>query len=585
MTRGTQQLTLLVFATIFLTLCPRFGCAQGAGANAAAPAPKPVKKIATHRRTNRTSTGGPRRNPNAPVSLWVVSKPPNSKVFADEELKGETNGEGELELKLNPGTHRIRVSLEGYVTSEADVEVAPTSEATEVEFALAQAVTALHIVTNPGEAEVYLDDVYKGASNGNGLLVIERINPSQPHSLRVAKAGYQSQTAPVTTYSGQFSVALVSNSTRLKVTTDPPESEVYVDDVYRGTSTGDGVLIVDGINPNQTHTLRSKKDGYQRQSITIPPNGPEATIKLSPDPVVLLVKSIKQNIAAGRLVAGFEEYQRLATDAADHPEMSRLLEGLVQNLQARSTDLLNKVGPYGLTIERKDLQEMHDLYRAAQKWRAGDEAVENFGRYWELKNALASASPSESDRRIARSNLLRLGDHNLRSPYLIFDMGWAWARLNDKAAAQKHFDRAQELKPDWAYPHFARAVFAITDAESEIKKPAKTVKYALAIESSSKAISLKQDFARAYQLRSLAYGALKRYEESIASGLQAVTLDPQSAYGHFALGLAYFQKGKSAYRNALSEFNQALTLDGGELDQGTKNSIQERLVVIKKVFK
>jgi hypothetical protein len=51
------------------------------------------------------------------------------------------------------------------------------------------------------------------------------------------------------------------------------------------------------------------------------------------------------------------------------------------------------------------------------------------------------------------------------------------------------------------------------------------------------------------------------------------------------LGLAYFQKGKSAYRCALSEFNQALTLDGGELDQGTKNSIQERLVLIKKVVK
>lgn len=582
--RKEIKLTFLLFATALLILCPRVAMAQGAGANAATPAPKAVKKITTHRRTRRSSAG-PRRNPNAPVSLWVVSKPPNSKVFADGELKGETNAEGELELKLTPGTHTIRVSRDGYVTSEGEVEVAATSEATEVEFALAQAVTALNIVTNPPEAEVYLDDVYKGASNSGGLLVIERVNPSQPHSLRVAKSGYQSQTVPVTTYSGQLSVALVSNSAKLKVTTDPPESEVYVDDVYRGASTGDGILIVDGINPNQTHTLRSKKDGYQRQSITIPPNSPEATIKLSPDPVVLLVKSIKQHIASGRLVAGFEEYQRLSTDAPDHPEVSRLLEGLVQNLQARSTDLLTKVGPYGLSIEKKDVQEMNDLYKAAQKWRVGDEAVENFGRYWELKNALASSSPSESDRRIARSNLLQLGEHNLRSPYLLFDMGWVWAKLNDKPAAQKHFDRVQELKPDWAYPHFARAVFALNDAESEIKKSPKTVKYEQAIESSSKAINLKQDFVRAYQLRSLAYGALKRYEDSIASGLQAVTLDPQSAYGHFVLGLAYFQKGKSAYRNALNEFNQALTLDGSELDQGTKNSIQERLVLIKKVVK
>lgn len=585
-----QRLTLLLLVIGLLTVCAQSGMAQGAGATTAPPqgsAPKPIKKVTSHRRVKQTNTGRlkPRRDPNEPLSLWVVSKPSNSKVFADGELKGETNAEGELELKLSPGTHTIRVSRDGYITSEGEVEVTATREASEVEFTLAQAVTSVNVVTSPSEAEVYLDEIYKGASNGNGLLVIERVNPSQSHTLRVAKAGYQSQTVPVTTYAGQISVALVSNSLKLKVTTSPPEAEVYLDDVYRGTSTGDGLLVIEGINPNQTHTLRSKKDGYQRQSIAIAPNTAEVTIKLSPDPVVLLVKSLKQHIAEGRLAEAFEEYNQLTTEAPDHQEISRLLDSLLQNLQACSADLLTRVGPYGLSVEAKELQEMSRLFRAAQKWRVGDEGVQNFGKYWDSKNALASASPSENDRRSARSKLLELGEHNLRSPFLLYDLGWAWTKLNEKSTAQKYFDRAQELKPDWAYPYFARGVFAMNDAESEIKKSLKTVKYGQGIESFSKAISLKHDFARAYELRSISYGALRRYEESIASGLQAVAIDPQSAYAHFALGLAYFLKGKSAYRNALSEFNQAITLDSGELDEGIKSSIQQRLVIIKKSVK
>jgi tetratricopeptide (TPR) repeat protein len=594
MRKGTQNLTLLFLLPTLLALCARAAIGQGAGATAA-PTPaataKPVTKISSHPRMKRTSAGRPRpkRNPLEPVSLWVISKPPNCKVFADGQLQGETNAEGDYELKLSPGPHAIRVARDGYVTSEGEVDVVATPEAREVEFTLAQAVTALNVMTTPGEAEVYLDDSYRGTSNNNSLLVIERVNPSQPHTLRVSKVGYQTQTVAVTTYIGQISVALVSNSAKLTVKTIPPEAEVYLDDVYRGTSTGDGLLVIEGVNPNQTHTLRSKKDGYQRQSVTVGPKTAESTINLAPDPVVLLIKSLKQNIAAGRLVEAFAEYSQLSADAPDHQEMTRLLESLLQNLQARSTDILTRVGPYGLSLESKDLQEMNGLYKEALRWRVGDDAIDGFGKYWALKNALVqgtkSASMSESNRRIARTNLLELGEHNLRNAYLLFDMGWAWERLNDRLDALKYFDRTQESKPDWAYPHFARGFLAMNDAESEAKKTAKVAKYGLAIESFSKAISLKHDFARSYELRSISYGVIKRYEESIASGLQAVAIDPQSAYAHFALGFAYFQKGKSGYRNALPEFNQALMLDGGELDEATKSSIQQRLALIKKSVK
>lgn len=113
----------------------------------------------------------------------------------------------------------------------------------------------------------------------------------------------------------------------------------------------------------------------------------------------------------------------------------------------------------------------------------------------------------------------------------------------------------------------------------------KTIAYGHAIDSFTKAIRLKHDFATAYALQCISYTSLKRHEEAIASGSQAVAVDPQNAFAHFALGSAYFEKGKSGYRNALIEFNQANALGGSDLNESTKNAIQLRLTRIKKTIK
>lgn len=78
---------------------------------------------------------------------------------------------------------------------------------------------------------------------------------------------------------------------------------------------------------------------------------------------------------------------------------------------------------------------------------------------------------------------------------------------------------------------------------------------------------------------------MKKYEDAIAAGLQAVAVDPQSPYAHSALGYAYFDKGKSGYRNSLKEFNQAIALGVNDLDEGTKSGIQLRLARIKQTLK
>ena len=597
------RLASSIGATVLILLCgfnqsSRL-CAQGGARENKVTPPAPVarteNKITTHTRVRTRPNRKPlRQTANTAISLLIVSNPPGCKVAINNEPRGETDAKGELEVSLAPATYSLSLTREGYSRSEGDVEITlALGSQQEVDFDLAPALLAVNIVTDPAGAEVYLDDVYKGTSNSSGLLVLDRLSPGQPHKLRITKPGYTQQSdVPITTYGGQISIKLLSDSVRVKVNTDPSETEIYFDDVYKGSSTSEGVLIIDQANPNQSHRLRGKKPGYIDQIRLLSPNSAEISLKLLPDPVVLLVKEIRQQLADANLVKAFDAYDRLVKYAPDQPELPRLLESLLQSLQLRSADTLKRIEPFGLVMDVSEIEEIKKLYDHARKWHPGEDTIETYGKYWDMKlffvkvDQTSSAAEKESLRRSAQSMLNDLGQRNLRNLYLLMEFGWASLKLNDPSSAQKYFTAAHELKPDWAYPYFANAVLAMQAGDREVIKKPKLMKYGEAIDGFTKALSLKHDFARAYALRAIAYAYMKNYTESAASGLQAITIDPKSAYAHFALGFAYFQKGgKTAYRSAKDEFERALALDGTELDQGTKNSIQERLAIIHRSIK
>lgn len=525
------------------------------------------------------------------VTLWIVSNPPNSSVSINGEPKGETTSNGELEFKTLPGTYTIRVSRQGYVARESDVEIAASPLEQQVEFLLSPALVSLSVLTDPPESEVYLDEIYKGTSNAQGLLAIDRINPSQTHVLRVKKLGYQQQSNPVTSYVGQLSIKLLSESIRVKIVTEPADAEVYLDDVYKGTTTANGLLFIDQVNPNQVHTVRVKKEGYRPLVNSIPVNTDEATLKLTPDPIVTMVREVKQQITDRQLALAFDTYARLIREVPDHQELPRVLESLLQGLQLRSSDLIRRVSYFGLVLPSNEVMELNSLYLQGQRSRPGDEGLENLSRYWRLKlsltQALETRSSSEKEARLkdARASLSELGERSIRNPDLLLDLGWAWTTLGDQTRAQKYFIEAQELRPDWAFPHFASGFLAMGAAEREVSKALKMEKSNQAIDSFTRAIALKHDFPWAYALRSVVYLSTKKYEEAITNGQQAIALDPKNAYAHYALGSALFEKGKSGYRNALKELELALALGTTELDEATKGSIQQRLTRIRRSLK
>jgi len=577
------SLCLLLFTGCYLYATPVFA-QPGARPNIQA------KPREAPRRAARRSLPKKQSGPSA-ISLWLVSSPPLSKVFVNGESRGDTDAGGEIELKMSPGTYTIRVSREGYLAREADVNVLPTPDAQQVEFVLPTALVTVNVVTDPPGAEIYLDDVYKGATGPNGLLVLEKVTPSQPHVLRVRKDGYVPQSTPVTANSGQVSIKLMPDSMTLKLITDPPEAEVYLDEIYKGTSTSDGTLVIDQVNPNQSHTVRAKKEGYRQQSSPLVPGSSQAMIRLSPDPIVLMLREIRLHVAENRLPQAVASFNRLTKDIPDHQDLPRLSDSILMGLQSRSAEELKRVGPFGLALDVSRSQEMNNLYVDTRTWRPGDEAIENLAKYWSIKLALTkaestgSSAEKESLQGIARTLLAELNERNLRNPYLNLDLGWNWWKVKNRDAAQIQFKTAQELKPDWAYPYFALGFLAMSAADNQRAKSPRVAGYGQALENFSRAINLKHDFASAYALKSIIYSNLKKDEESIAAGLQAVAVDPQSAYAHLALGYAYFERGKSGYRDSLKAFNRAIALGAAEFDESMKSAIQQRLARIKQTIK
>lgn len=201
----------------------------------------------------------------------------------------------------------------------------------------------------------------------------------------------------------------------------------------------------------------------------------------------------------------------------------------------------------------------------------------------------ASVAERESLQANARAAVRRLAVLGLGDARVSFDLGWLSRSLGDEAEAERLYKEAQSLNRGWAFPEFALGLMEMSAAEKEAAKRPKALLYERAIERFGNAIKLMPDFSQAFQMRSIAYAVLNRHAEAVESAQTAVRLRPRSAYAHYALGFAYFQKGfpRNAvdFGNAKEAFNLALTLPEDALDDATKQGVSERLEVIGRVVR
>jgi tetratricopeptide (TPR) repeat protein len=82
-----------------------------------------------------------------------------------------------------------------------------------------------------------------------------------------------------------------------------------------------------------------------------------------------------------------------------------------------------------------------------------------------------------------------------------------------------------------------------------------------AIGALTRAISLKPDFAAAYESRGVAYDQKGLYDQAIADYTQAIAMGAASAETYFNRGAAY--EHRRTYSKALADYRTALALDAG----------------------
>ena len=196
--------------------------------------------------------------------LEVTSVPPEAAI----ELDGASTGEvtPHTFTGLDVGDHPVKVTLADYEPAEKTAKVVAGDTVT-ADFTLVKLTGDLEVLSTPAEAAIELD----GASTGEvtphtftGLDVGD-------HPVKVTLADYEpaEKTAKVVagdTVTADFTLEPIPPATgSIKVTSDPPGAEIWIDTVDTGETTE---FTFDGIAPGD-HTVKVTLAGYEDAEQTV----------------------------------------------------------------------------------------------------------------------------------------------------------------------------------------------------------------------------------------------------------------------------------------------------------------------------
>jgi len=183
-------------------------------------------------------------------AVMVLSDPPGAGVYLDDRLVGQTPYEGK---DFNPKAYKMRVVKEGYEGWEREVDI-QAGKRVEVYAQLKAKEIGLEVRSDPSGARVWVN----GQETGTTPLVMA-VRAGQ-YLVRVFKEGHAIYEEWVTVTGPDRKLVEVSLKRILGdliVQTDPPEANVYLDEVFVGKSPYEGK----GLLP-KAYKVRVGKDGY-----------------------------------------------------------------------------------------------------------------------------------------------------------------------------------------------------------------------------------------------------------------------------------------------------------------------------------
>jgi tetratricopeptide (TPR) repeat protein len=401
------------------------------------------------------------------------------------------------------------------------------------------------------------------------------------HTIQVSRND-QKETHKISLKSSKTLLACPAPKTiAMTISTGQMGASVYVDGFYKGTTDSSGQVVIDGITQG-THNIRVVREGFEEQKadVNVTASNNNFTVNLQPDVLTRQMDTLRTALAEGRLSDAFSAYESLLVNFPTQQDLPEF-ETMLTALKDRSKEQLSKSTLEGLNVNAKQAEEIFTLFERARRLRLNDPDLNLLSSYWRAKQLEATlpSAGQAGDKTVAdlKLELTKIDQFKPNDPTMLYDMGWIYMKLRDYNSATVTFLLLHNQHTDWASPLYALAKMHIMRGDNESSRKKQKELYQLAVEHSSLAIKAAPDFVKAYAERSLAYSRLEKHKEALRDGQKATSLNPQSAYANFALGMAAALKGKKELQKLRKEMEIALSSNVDELDNLDKIRVKKLL--------
>lgn len=182
----------------------------------------------------------------------ITSKPEGAEISYNNASLGQTPL---LLTTLNPGTHRLTLSLPGFQSKNVDLTIEDRTPV-KLEVDLMSASGTLNIETEPADSEVFIN----GISRGKTPLTIERI-PEGSVNIDIKAAGYETHTRQVSLAAGEVqkvNLTMKPLPGTLLIVSIPSGARVYINDEFKGTTP----FTLEKLSP-ATYRVRVERPGCE----------------------------------------------------------------------------------------------------------------------------------------------------------------------------------------------------------------------------------------------------------------------------------------------------------------------------------
>ncbi len=199
-------------------------------------------------------------------TLFIQSNPPGASIY----INGQPYGFAPKDIyNLQEGTYEVVLSKVGYETYIKKINLSIGDEVP-LQIDLSPQKGTLIIISNPEEAEVYLDTEYRGVTK----LTLEDILTGT-HQVTFKKKGYYEEERRVEVIYKEdttLEVTLKEKPGSLLILSSPQEARVYLDEEYKGKTP----LSLPSVSPGE-HKIRITKEGRATHYETALVKGEENT--------------------------------------------------------------------------------------------------------------------------------------------------------------------------------------------------------------------------------------------------------------------------------------------------------------------